>query len=879
MNYSDNITKKNILFLIILILVIFDQLFDFPTFLKNFLFFAVIVSIALLFKIDFFENKKFKISYFQNKLLENSYDSSVSAYIFLDKNLKCVFKNDYANRMFGINSKNFNDILEKFSSKKDLKEIFLQVRQNILDRKNCCYDVDVKNENFEVIIWRIRVSQIKDLKNYSVLSISDITPGKIYLGEIQNDQTFLKNIFNSLPVPAIVTDSTSSKILFFNNKFHDIFESEEEFLKVENRYLINLFNPSEKFKSPLNHFEVKILTNNPKDAVVQKIFSSQAGNVFLIKTGNEDMDTITIVQKYQLFIKYLFEDSPVNIAIITKNKKIVLSNKTFKKTIVAGNSEYNQIDDNKLISDYIDETSLNCFNKNFDMSMQNNSSLNGSFEISMKNGETYLTYFSNLNRNIDFLKGDLSVIENNARVNFANNNKMNDFSSYTKNYYYTENSNFHDDQFNFEHLKENSIDHENLIERNEDLNEDDENKFLILYLLDISDFKRYKNQLYQSQKTQAIGQLAGGIAHDFNNILTAIIGYSDLLLAKHSPVDSSFNDLMQIKQNSTRASNLIRQLLAFSRQQKMQPKILDLSDNINEIILLIERLIGTQIELKVLNGRDLRLIKMDPIQFEQIIINLSVNARDAMKKGGTLTIESYNLDLQNPMITKNYTVPSGKYVVVKISDTGIGISEENIGKIFDPFFSTKEKGEGTGLGLATVFGIVKQIEGHIICNSKIGVGTEFLVFFPVCDEISNSENMIQESKSGNLLSSISQDLTGGGKILLVEDEFAIRSFAKKALEAKGYSIIDAESGYEALKLIENLKTNIDLVITDLVMPKMDGADFVHKLREIIPNIKVIFISGYAEDSIKNNIELNNFTFFLPKPFTLKDLAAKVKEVM
>lgn len=398
---------------------------------------------------------------------------------------------------------------------------------------------------------------------------------------------------------------------------------------------------------------------------------------------------------------------------------------------------------------------------------------------------------------------------------------------------------------------------------------------LILYLVDISERKALQNQFVQSQKMQAVGQLAGGIAHDFNNLLTAMIGYCDLLLEKYVPSDQSFNDIMQIKQNANRASNLVRQLLAFSRQQTMQPKIFHVSDMISELSALLKRLLGAKIELKVVHGQEVGFIKVDQIQFEQVIINLAVNARDAMKDGGLLTIKISQFANQEPKFLRGETMPPGFYVLIEVSDNGCGINEAYLSRIFDPFFSTKEKGHGTGLGLSTVYGIVNQTGGFISVESEVGVGTKFSLYFPVASDKEITESRSREQVNG----AKAIDLTGVGTILLVEDEDAVRMFSARALRDKGYRIVEASNGESAIEFVKRKEQTIDLIITDIVMPKIDGPTLVENVRKYLPDVKVIFISGYAEDGFRNSLANDSKVHFLPKPFNLKELAAKVKEVI
>jgi two-component system cell cycle sensor histidine kinase/response regulator CckA len=407
--------------------------------------------------------------------------------------------------------------------------------------------------------------------------------------------------------------------------------------------------------------------------------------------------------------------------------------------------------------------------------------------------------------------------------------------------------------------------------------EDDRGKpaGLIAHFIDSTDQKRLEQQFTQSQKMQAVGQLAGGIAHDFNNLLTAMIGFCDLLLLRHRAGDQSFADIMQIKQNANRAANLVRQLLAFSRQQTLQPRVLNVTDVLAELSHLLRRLIGENIELEMIHGRDLHPVKVDHGQLEQVIINLAVNARDAMAgAGGKLTIRTSNMVVTRAVARGAETMPHGDYVLIEVVDTGTGIPPDILDRIFEPFFSTKEVGSGTGLGLATVYGIVKQTGGFVFVDSKPGAGSAFSIYLPRHAAAPASD--AQRREAGE---SPPGDLTGIGTVLLVEDEDAVRLFSARALRNKGYNVLEARSGDAALEMMNAHKGEIDLLITDVVMPRMDGPTLIREVRIQRPDMKVIFISGYAEDSFRRKLDENADIHFLPKPFSLKQLAGKVKEVM
>ncbi len=396
---------------------------------------------------------------------------------------------------------------------------------------------------------------------------------------------------------------------------------------------------------------------------------------------------------------------------------------------------------------------------------------------------------------------------------------------------------------------------------------------LIVHLIDATEQKRLEAQFAQSQKMQAVGLLAGGIAHDFNNLLTAMIGFCDLLLLRHKAGDQSFADIMQIKQNANRAANLVRQLLAFSRQQTLQPRVLDVTDVLAELSHLLRRLIGENIELMMEHGRDLKFVRVDAGQLEQVIINLAVNARDAMIEGGRLLIRTRNMITTEPISRGVEVMPPGPYVLIEIADTGSGIPADILDRIFEPFFSTKAVGSGTGLGLSTVYGIVRQTGGFVFVDSTMGKGTNFRIYLPQHAALSD------QTARADYAEDQPRDLTGIGTVLLVEDEDAVRLFSARALRNKGYKVLEARSGEAALELINEQLNEIDLIISDVVMPRMDGPTLIKEVRQRRADLKVIFISGYAEDDFRRKIDAGEEAHFLMKPFTLKQLATKVKEVL
>ena len=378
-----------------------------------------------------------------------------------------------------------------------------------------------------------------------------------------------------------------------------------------------------------------------------------------------------------------------------------------------------------------------------------------------------------------------------------------------------------------------------------------------------------KQQMVQAGKMQAVGQLAGGIAHDFNNILTAILGSCDLMLMRHSPGDSDYDDIQQVRSNANRAANLTRQLLAFSRQQTLRPQILNLSDIVADVSHLLERLIGEQVTLAVQHGRGIGPVRADPVQLEQVIVNLAVNARDAMPRGGTLTIATRAVkpaEIRGREGTE--AMPPGDYSLLTVSDTGTGIPADVLPKIFDPFFTTKDVGKGTGLGLATVYGIVKQSGGYIFADSVQGQGTSFSIYLPVYH---GPEEVAQPATATP--SSARSLHWGSGTILLVEDEDMVRAVAERALVRAGYTVVTAINGEDGLEKFAAM-AEVDLIISDVMMPQMDGPTMVQGIRQRRADVPVLFMSGYAEEQLRQSIALANVAF-LPKPFSVAQLIEAV----
>ena len=399
---------------------------------------------------------------------------------------------------------------------------------------------------------------------------------------------------------------------------------------------------------------------------------------------------------------------------------------------------------------------------------------------------------------------------------------------------------------------------------------------VLLGLTDSSEETRLKRQVAQATKMQAVGQLAGGVAHDFNNVLTAILGTCDLMLLRHTPGDSDYDDIQQIRANSNRAASLTRQLLAFSRQQTLRPEVLQLPDIVTDVSQMLKRLIGEKIQLVVRHDRDLGPVRADPSQLEQVIVNLVVNARDAMQSktidgSGKLSLLTRRITAAEVRAMHSDILPVGDYTALIVEDTGGGIPPENLQKIFEPFFTTKEQGKGTGLGLSTVYGIVKQSGGFIFADSEPGVGTRFSVYLPVHQAGPGDAPALAKPEEP------ARQWAGGGRILLVEDEDSVRVVAERALTRAGYEVTSAADGEEGLEYVK-LGRKYDLVLSDVVMPIMDGPAMGREIRKLDASMPLLFMSGYAEEQLRKQIDIAD-VHFLPKPFSVQQITEKVGGVL
>ncbi|MDR9428559.1 MAG: ATP-binding protein [Salibaculum sp.] len=396
---------------------------------------------------------------------------------------------------------------------------------------------------------------------------------------------------------------------------------------------------------------------------------------------------------------------------------------------------------------------------------------------------------------------------------------------------------------------------------------------LLAVLSDVTEFKSLEQQFVQSQKMQAVGQLAGGIAHDFNNLLTAITGHCDLLLLRHDQGDTDYADLVQISQNANRAAALVGQLLAYSRKQNLQPEVLNLRDTLSESTHLLNRLVGETITLTLDHDPDVAPVKADRRQLEQVLMNLVVNARDAMPEGGEISIRTENATLSDPLERDRARVPAGRHVCLSVTDTGRGIAPEIRDKMFEPFVTTKKTGEGTGLGLSTAYGIVKQTGGYIFADSEIGKGTRFTIYIPSYD------GPHPENDAGAAAAPVLPLERAEGVVLLVEDEAPVRAFAARALKMRGYTVLEADSGEAALDLLADPEVSVDLFVTDVIMPGKDGPTWVGEALADRPGARVVFMSGYAEETFGEDQKRISGAVFLPKPFSLTELTRIVDDQM
>ncbi|MDR2107487.1 MAG: response regulator [Holosporaceae bacterium] len=754
------------------------------------------------------------IAAYQKSVASSGLDSTMFAFFVFAKNRKCVFVNRVAQNLFpGLNIRTSDDLVFCFGKHPKVAEAVRNLQIAAENMKPSHADVPMKLNSETDSIWRIAVSPLQNHGELSAWTIADLTPSNAKVCSPETDSNFLLGILNNSAV-AYFCLNEENEIIFRNRTFSDWIGS-----KTENALYTQF-------------------------------------SAYIIKERSEELPDVGKTGK-------LVPSLPAKITLKTETGDglEVIARPILRTS--AGDRVYMLTRDLQQNSDIIQalgKTKL-YFEHIFD---------DAPFGIAVTDGAEII---SASNKTFQTVMGANQEENNPSFLDYVEDEEKETVREKLYQLLTTVHKSLPPFEIHFKGREGKTV--MVYVTKIDETKRTKETDGLVMYFMDISERKELQQQFVQSQKMQAVGKLAGGIAHDFNNLLTAMIGYCDLLLEKYQPSDQAFNDVMQIKQNANRASNLVRQLLAFSRQQTLQPKISGTTDMIGELSALLKRLLGAKIELKVMHGRDVGFIKVDQIQFEQVIINLAVNARDAMENGGTLTIRTSSYSAKEPKFLRGETMPRGDYVLIEVIDTGCGIDEKYLGKIFDPFFSSKEKGHGTGLGLSTVYGIVNQTGGFISVDSKIGEGTKFNLYFPMVTATEKELAAIKEKSSENKII----DLTGTGTVLLVEDEDAVRMFSSRALRDKGYRVIESSNGESALEFIKKDGNTIDLVITDVVMPKMDGPNLVRRIKEYNPDIKVIFISGYTEDSFRDSLTNDPKVHFLPKPFSIKELAGKVKEII
>lgn len=782
------------------------------------------ISIAAIFIIGFMcmlfarEIKRLReynqIVTFQKDIVAGGLDVSLFAFFAFSENGKCVFFNRVAQNLFpGFKVKTIEDFIFCFGKYPQVVAVIRILQESALNRKPSHRDVPMKLNSSQTSLWRIAASPLMERPGFSGWTIVDLTPSTSEVKSLDANCKFLLDLLNNAPFGYVCLNE-NDEITFCNGAFSNW-----------------IGMPSER----------------------------------LVGNG---------------ILKYIVKEKSEGIGFVGFKKSLLDPQIPLKLTLKAENGDETEIVARPIMENSYDQK----------IYLMLKEAHNGG-DLMQALGKTKLYFehiFEDAPVGILITDGAEEINSSNATLkNLMGVEKIDklsfldfiadDHREAVREKLYKLVSGIYKSLSPFEIQFKNQPQKAVMIyaTKIEESKRTKENDGLVIYFVDVTETKELQLRFVQSQKMQAVGQLAGGIAHDFNNLLTAIIGYCDLLLEKYMPSDQSFNDVIQIKQNANRASNLVKQLLAFSRQQTLQPKILSVTDMISELCALLKRLLGARIELKVEHGRDIGFVKVDQIQFEQVIINLAVNARDAMKDVGTLTIRTSPYESKEPKFLRGDTMPPGNYALIEVEDTGSGISESDMNRIFDPFFSTKAKGHGTGLGLSTVYGIINQTGGFISLESKVGIGTRFSIYFPVSASSKSipPEDIEKAPENKNI------DLTGGGTILLVEDEDAVRMFSTRALRNKGYSVIEASNGESALEFIRKGTQSIDLVITDVVMPKMDGPTLMTNIKKHNPQMKVIFISGYTEDSFRESLANDSTVYFLSKPFNLRELAQKVKEVM
>lgn len=686
-------------------------------------------------------------------------------------------------------------------------------------------------------------------ETYIYWTIENITSYKNMEQVFQSEMSLLHNFLDFMPV-GLYTHDGDGNIEYINNTLADYLKIDKNKVLGKKIDLLIAYKP-EQLYSETGFFDGNIILKSGKEnkeVFVRQRNIRENGNIktrgVVIWDLPNDEDLTNTLQNVSDKCEWIFDTAPIGVVFVDKKHKIFEVN---RHTLNIFNKKEEELYGEKIVK-YFKEDAKAKIQEAFDEYMKNNS------------------------HNYDF-ETTLTVAGEDKNIHV----------------YIAPMSAHHSGQIN-------------------------EIEGAILYLLDITNKRNLEIQVAQAQKMQAFGQLAGGVAHDFNNLLTAVIGYCDLLIQRHGVGDPSFSDLVQLKQNANRAAGVARQLLAISRKQPLNPKIIDVTEAITEIDHLLSRITGEQIKLQINYATDLGYIRVDPVQFSQVMINLVINAKDAMNGKGNLTISTRLEYLTEAYRFGEDVVKPGDFVVISVTDTGCGISSENINRIFEPFFSTKKNvvGSGTGLGLAMVYGIVRQTEGFIKVHSEVGKGTTFEIYLPayenndVEDKIQedNKEEIIRDKKGKATLMAVPKSINinrddkvilgmnvsrfdsqrkisqnfGDIKILFVEDEDAVRAVGARGLRQKGFDVTDCISAENALEHIDN-NEKFDMLITDMMMPGMSGADLAKIIHSRYPEMIIILASGYSEEIARKELAGASEFNFMSKPYSIGDLYNKVMEVL
>ncbi|MBQ8750708.1 MAG: response regulator [Alphaproteobacteria bacterium] len=866
----DKILERRLLLLVLMLtatIVSIGILFAYPQYLRPIIL-AIFVFITLSIYITIIILQSGETAILYGKLANEILKNKKICYAIVNQEGKIILQNELAKNF--LNNKPILDFFKQHlvSDESNLQKI-KQLEHSSKNLKECTQELSLKFDDktiFSGFEWyKISLRPIslnpnsqKNISNFDIKyniyllwSIENITSEKTMDAIFQEERRSFYNFLNFLPVGVYILNN-KNKVEYINQTLSLMIGAPKENILGNdiNNYLFKSSSNEQKLHSGGSQYNAYIKNGKKIQEYLVKVDQFKEGQVSQtrgIVIGEIPTDN-TLQQTYKEIVSEsnsIFNLSPFGMMLLDKDLTIKRVNQQF--TDILGVPSPSQLQNNYL-TNYLDEESISKIKKQ-------------------------INYFTTQDNKLQIAYFDLTIKKkNHSKILRLYICPL--FSSTLQ-------------------IKENI-------------------KGIILFCLDTTEQKNLETQFAQAQKMQAMGQLAGGIAHDFNNLLTAMIGFCDLLLQRHGPKDSSHADIIQIKQNANCAAELVRQLLQFSRKQPLKPELNNITDILLTYTPLLKRTVGEQVELKFHHGENLNPIKVDKVQFLQVVLNLCVNAKDAMNKKGTLTISTQLETLLEPYHFGAETIEAGSFVRMDITDTGCGIPIENLSRIFEPFFSTKQNivGSGTGLGLATVYGIVRQMEGFIKVKSTLDIGTTFSIYLPAHQAKIEStdtndsikKHTLNDKKGRAVLTPTELPQTNKDKIilglslsatdtlnqtpenieniriLLVDDENSVRTFAQRALRKKGYTVVSANSAENALETLK-IDKDFHLLITDMVMPGLNGIELSKLVLEQIPDIKIILASGYSEDILKGEFaDIENMSF-IPKPFSLSDLTQKVYEVL